>query len=103
MAKPVLPRPIRKKYEKHKPEQILRKLHEADVMAAGKKTVAQICQALAISEQTLYRWRREYAGMQADEIKRLKQLEEENRRLKKLLAEAELDKAMLKELAEGNW
>lgn len=82
------------KGKKHRPEQIIGKLREADAMLAAEKTIGQVCQALEISEQTFHRWRNQYGGMKAEEAKRLKELEEENKRLKKLLAEAELDKAI---------
>lgn len=91
------------KGKKHRPEQIIRKLREADAMLAADKTIGQVCQALEVSEQTYHRWRNQYGGMKAEEAKRLKELEEENKRLKKLLAEAELDKAILKEVVEGNY
>lgn len=91
------------KGKKHSPEQIIKKLREADVMIAGGKTVGQVCQGLEISEQTLSRWRNQYGGMKSEEAKRLKELDEENKRLKKLLAEAELDKAILKEALRGNY
>jgi transposase-like protein len=91
------------KGKKHKPEQIIAKLREADAMIAGGKTIGQCCQALEISEQTLARWRDQYGGMKSEEAKRLKELEGENQRLKKLLAEAELDKAILKEALRGNY
>lgn len=91
------------KGKKHSPEQIIKKLREADAMIAGGKTVGQVCQALEISEQTLSRWRNQYGGMKSEEAKRLKELDEENKRLKKLLAEAELDKAILKEALRGNY
>lgn len=91
------------KGKKHKPEQIISKLREADAMLALGKTLGQVIQTLEISEQTLHRWRNQYGGMKAEEAKRLKELEEENKRLKKLLAEAELDKAILKEALEGNY
>jgi transposase-like protein len=91
------------KGKKHKPEQIIRKLREADAMLSADKTVGQVCQSLEISEQTFNRWRNQYGGMKAEEAKRLKELEGENKRLKKLLAEAELDKAILKEALEGNY
>jgi transposase-like protein len=65
--------------------------------------VAEVIQHLGVSEQTYYRWKNQYGGMKSEEAKRLKELEVENARLKKLLAEAELDKAMLKEIASGNW
>jgi len=88
--------------KRHSPEQIIRKLRDADAMLAAGKTIGEVCQALEISEQTLHRWRNQYGGMKAEEAKRLKNLEEENRRLKKLLAEAELDKAILREALGGN-
>lgn len=91
------------KGKKHKPEQIIRKLREADAMISSGRTIGQVCQALEISEQTFNRWRNQYGGMKAEEAKRLKELEEENKRLKKLLAEAELDKAILKEALQGNY
>jgi len=91
------------KGKKHNPEQIIKKLREADAMIASGKTVGQVCQGLEISEQTLNRWRNQYGGMKSEEAKRLKELDEENKRLKKLLAEAELDKAILKEALRGNY
>jgi len=91
------------KGKKHRPEQIIKKLREADAMLAADKTIGQVCQTLEISEQTFNRWRNQYGGMKAEEAKRLKELEDENKRLKKLLAEAELDKAILKEALEGNY
>ena len=91
------------KGKKHSPEQFIKKLREADAMLATGKTIGQVVQSLEISEQTYHRWRNQYGGMKAEEAKRLKELEEENRRLKKLLAEAEVDKAILKEALEGNY
>ncbi len=93
----------RKQGKRHTPEQIIRKLREADAMLASDKTIGQVCQALEVSEQTFHRWRNQYGGMKAEEAKRLKKLEQENKRLKKLLAESELDKSILKEALEGNW
>lgn len=89
--------------KRHSPEQIIKKLREADGMLAADKTIGQVCQALAISEQTFHRWRNQYGGMKAEEAKRLKELELENQRLKKLLADAELDKEILKEAMKGNF
>ncbi len=89
--------------KRHTPEQIIRKLREADTMLAAEKTIGQVVQVLGIGEQTFHRWRNQYGGMKAEEAKRLKRLEQENKRLKKLLAEAELDKAILKEAMEGNY
>jgi putative transposase len=90
------------KRTRHSPEQIIRKLRDADVMLAAGRTIGEVCQALGISEPTFQRWRQQYGGMKAEEARRLKDLEEENKRLKKLLAEAELDKAILKEALQGN-
>jgi putative transposase len=89
--------------KRHTPEQIIKKLREADLMLAAGKTIGQLCQTLEISEQTFHRWRNQYGGMKAEEAKRLKELEDENKRLKKLLAESELDKSILKEALEGNF
>lgn len=93
----------RKRRKRHSAEQIVKKLRDAETMLVAGKTVAEVVQTLEISEQSYYRWKAKYGGMQAAEAKRLKELEVENGQLKKLLAEAELDKAMLKELASGNW
>ena len=90
------------KRTRHRPEQIVKKLRDADGMLAAGRMIGEVCQALGISEQTLNRWRSQYGGMKSEEARRLKGLEEENKRLKKLLAEAELDKAILKEALEGN-
>ena len=89
--------------KRHTPEQIIKKLREADAMLVAEKTIGQVCQFLEVCEQTFHRWRNRYGGMKAEEIKRLKELEQENKRLKTLLAESELDKSILKEALEGNW
>jgi putative transposase len=91
------------KQRRHTPEQVIRKLAEGDKLLADGKTIEEVARHLEVSEQTWHRWRNQYGGMKADDAKRLKELEKENARLKKLLAEAELDKSMLKELAEGNF
>ena len=91
------------KRHRHTPEQIVRKLREGDRLLNEGKDIVEVVRHLEIAESTWNRWRSQYGGMKADEAKRLRQLETENARLKKLLAEAELDKAMLKELAEGNF
>lgn len=85
------------KGKRHRPEQIVEKLREADALLNAGQSVAQVIQHLGVSEATYHRWRNQYGGMKAEEVKRLKELEAENARLKKLLAEAELDKAILKE------
>ena len=89
--------------KRHSAEQIVRKLREAEVELATGATVKEACRKLAITEHTDYRWRREYGGLKLDQAKRLKQIEKENVRLKKLVAEKELDLSILKEVAEGNF
>jgi putative transposase len=89
--------------KRHSAEQIIRKLREADGMLAGGKTIGQVCQVLEISEQTFHRWRNQYGGMKAEEAKRLKELEIENARLKKMVAELSLDKEILEEALRGNY
>ena len=89
--------------KRHTPEQVVRKLGQADRMLADGADVAAVCRELGISEQTYCRWRNQYGGFKADDAKRLKELEKQNALLKRLLAEAELEKAALKELAEGNF
>lgn len=91
------------KRHRHTPEQAVRKLREGDRMLAEGQDLTEVLRHLEIAESTWNRWRSMYGGMKADAARRLKELEAENARLKKLLAEAELDKAMLKELAEGKW
>jgi putative transposase len=91
------------KRRRHTPEQVVRKLAEADKLLGQGKTIEEACRTLEITESTFHRWRNQYGGMKANDAKRLKSLEAENARLKKLLAEAELEKSMLKELAEGNF
>ena len=94
---------ITMKRHRHTPEQVVRKLREGDRLLNDGKTLTEVLRHLEIAEATWNRWRNQYGGMKATEAKRLKELEIENGRLKKLLAEAELDKSMLKELAEGNF
>jgi putative transposase len=88
---------------RHSPEQIVRKLRDADAMLNVGKDVAAVLQSLEVSEATYLRWRNQYGGMKSEEAKRLKQLEEENRRLKRLVADQALDIQMLKHINEGNW
>lgn len=88
---------------RHTPEQIIRKLAHGHKLLAGGMDLEEVCRQLEIAESTWARWLNQYGGMKADDAKRLKELEGENARLKKLLAEAELDKAMLKEIAQGNF
>lgn len=89
--------------KRHKPEQIIRKLQQADGMLAAGKTIGQVCQSLEVSEATFHKWRNQYGGMKAEEAKRLKELEIENGRLKKLVADLTLDKEILEEAMRGNW
>jgi putative transposase len=88
---------------RHTPEQVVRKLTRADRLLAEGKDVADVCRELGVSEQTYYRWRNQFGGLKADDAKRLKDLERENSTLKRLLADAELEKAALKEIASGNF
>jgi transposase-like protein len=92
-----------KKKRRHSPEQIVKKLRDAEAMMAAGKTTAEVLQALEVSEATLNRWRNQYGGMKSEEAKRLKQLEEENKHLKKLVADQALDIQMLKEINKVNW
>jgi transposase-like protein len=92
-----------KKRKRHSAEEVVKKLRDADAMLAAGKDLAAVLQALEVSEATLARWRNQYGGMKSEEAKRLKQLETENVRLKKLVADLSLDIAMLKEGASGNW
>ena len=85
------------------PEQIITKLREAEVELAKGQKAANVCRKVGISEQTYYRWRKEYGGLRIDQAKRLKELEKENARLKKLVADQALDNAILKEVASGNF
>lgn len=93
----------RKRRKRHQPEQIVKKLRDADAMQSAGKDLAAVLQALEVSESTYLRWRNQYGGMKAEEAKRLKLLEDENRRLKEIVAELTLDNKMLKHVAEGNW
>ncbi len=86
-----------------KPEQIIHMLREAEIKLAGGKKIGEVCRELAISEQSYYRWRKEYGGMQVSQAKKLKDLERENARLKRLVADQALDKAILQEALRGNY
>jgi len=85
------------------PEQIVAKLREVEVLMAHGKTVALACKEAGISDQSYFRWRKEYGGLKLDQAKRLKDLERENARLKRVVADLTLEKAMLKEVASGNF
>jgi putative transposase len=88
---------------RHTPGQVVRKLAQADRLLGEGKDVADVCRELQVSEQTYYRWRNQFGGLKADDAKRLKELERENATLKRLLAEAKLEKAALKEISRGNF
>ena len=91
------------KRTRHTPEQVIRKLREADRMLAEHRQVAEIAKELGVSENTYHRWRNQYGGMKADDVKRLKELERENRQLKAIVADQALECRALKEVAKGNW
>jgi transposase-like protein len=86
-----------------KPEQIIGKLREAEVLLSQGSTVGEASRKIGVTEQTYYRWRKEYGGMRVEQAKRLKELEKENSQLKKLVADITLDNAVLKEAARGNF
>lgn len=88
---------------RHTPEQIVAKLRQAEVELARGQTIPQVCKQLGITDQTYYRWRKEFGGLRLDQARRLKQLEQENGRLKKVVADLTLDNAMLKEVADPNF
>ena len=89
--------------KRHTPDQVVRKLQEADRLLAEGADGSEVARQLGISEQTYYRWRNQFRGLKAHDVKRLRQLERENATLKRLLAEAELEKAALKEIAKGEF
>ncbi len=89
--------------KRYNAEEIIHKLREGDVLLSQNKTVAQVCKQLGIAEQTYYRWRKAYGGMKVDQAKKLKQLEAENARLKRAVADLTVDKLILKEVAEGKY
>ena len=88
---------------RHTPEQVVRKLREADRLLAEGKDVAEVARHLQVSEQTYHRWRAQFGGMKADDVKRLKELERENSQLKRIVADKELEIDALREVAKGNW
>ena len=89
--------------QRYKPEQIVTMLRQIEVGIANGKNTPQACKEAAITVQTFYRWRKEYGGLKMDQAKRLKELEKENGKLKRLVAELSLDKQILKDIAEGNF
>ena len=89
--------------KKYQPEQVVNLLRQIEVAIANGKTTDQACKEALITEQTYYRWRKEYGGLQVDQAKRLKELESENSKLKRLVANLSLEKLVLKDIAEGNF
>ena len=89
--------------KRHTAEQIISKLREAEVLLAKDMKTPQVCRKLGVTEQTYYRWRKEYGGIRTDQVKRFKEVEKENARLKKLVADLSLDNAILKEAAYPNF
>ena len=88
---------------RHTPEQIIRKLREADRLLGEEADVADVARHLEVSEQTYHRWRNQFGGMKADDAKRLRELERENARLKQIVADKELENLALREISRGNW
>ena len=89
--------------ERHKPEEIVAKLRQVDVLVSQGQTVADAVRSIGVTEVTYYRWRQEYGGLKADQVRRLKELETENARLRRVVADLTLDKLILKEAAAGNY
>ena len=89
--------------KKYTAEQIIKNLREAEIYLSKGETIGQVARKLGITEQTYYRWRKEYGGMQVEQARRLKELEQENSRLKKLVADLSLDNSILKEVSKGNF
>ena len=95
--------PTKVKGRRHTPEQIIRKLREAERMLAEGKTIPEIAKALEVSENTFHRWRNQYGGMKANDVKELKELRRENSTLKRIVADKELENVALREVARGNF
>ena len=91
------------KRTRHTPEQVIRKLRDADRMLSEQKSIVEIAKELGVSENTYHRWRNQFGGMKADDVKRLRELERENQRLKRIVANQALDIDGLKEIARGNF
>ena len=88
---------------KHKPEEIVAKLRQVDVLTSQGRSVAEAVRTIGVTEVTYYRWRQEYGGLKSDQVKRLKELETENARLRKAVSDLTLEKLILKKAASGNW
>ena len=91
------------KRRRHTPEQVVRKLRAAEQLLAEGKTIPEVAKELEVSENTFHRWRAQYGGMKADDVKRLKELERENQQLKRIVANKEIEIDALREVAKGNW
>ena len=91
------------KRRKHTPEQIIRKLREGDRLLGEGRSVGEVAKCLEVSEQTFHRWRHQYGGMKADDVRELKDLRRENATLKRIVADKELEVIALKEVSKGNW
>jgi transposase-like protein len=89
--------------KRHTPEQIIAKLRQVEIEMSRGKSVAEAVKVIGVTDQTYYRWRKEYGGLRLDQARRLKELERENARLKRIVADQSLDISILKEAAEGNW
>jgi putative transposase len=88
---------------RYRPEEIINKLREVEILVSKGATVGEACKKIEVTEQTYYRWRKQYGGMQVEQAKQLKELQKENSRLKKLIADLSLDNAILKEASRGNF
>lgn len=89
--------------KKHKPEEIIGKLREVEIVLAQGASTAEACRRIAVSEQAYYRWRKEYGGLKTDQARRMKELEKENQRLRRAISDLTLDKLILQEAAKGNF
>ena len=89
--------------KRHKPEEMVAKLRQVDVLVSQGRAVADAIRSIGVTEVTYYRWRQEYGGLKSDQVRRMKELETENQRLRKAVADLTLDKLILKEAASGNW
>ena len=90
-------------FKKHKPEEIIGKLREVEIVLAQGASTAEACRRIGVSEQTYYRWRKEYGGLKTDQARRMKDLEKENARLRRAISDLTLDKLILQEAAKGNF
>ena len=89
--------------KRHKPEEVVSKLRQVDVLVSQGKVVADAVRAIGVTQVTYYRWKQEYGGLKVDQVKRMKELEQENTRLRRAVSDLTLDKLILKEAAKGNW